>query len=324
MDVTSEEVRSSRFQGTRHVYDRREVDAFLHRIAATLEVYERKLAVTESHVESLEQALDLAHNRARSMKEREARISELETALAAAQHNYESVMAQLEERATEKARTKKVDTSSTVVEARARAEELVKEAKASAAKIEADAEKSAAAMRREALHFVAQAKEKVHGEAAAAESEYKARLDEAEKRLAEAEERAGQVELDRRKLEESINRLTARAEAERRELIADAEAMVTEAVAQAQADRDQMLEQARAQLRREMEGGGEAGPKLRRYVGRCPSCVQLSANFRAGWPRRPTCLPRSSSCRASWPTSTSKQPRWSTCATTRMTSTSCE
>lgn len=89
MDVTSDEIRSSRFQGTRHVYDRREVDAFLHRAASTLELYERKLAVTESHVQSLEKALDLANSRVRSVRERDARISELETALAAAQHHYE-------------------------------------------------------------------------------------------------------------------------------------------------------------------------------------------------------------------------------------------
>lgn len=89
MDVTSEEIRSSRFQGTRHVYDRREVDAFLHRAAATLEMYERKLAVTQSHLESLEKALDLANGRVRSGRARDARIGELEAALAAAQHNYE-------------------------------------------------------------------------------------------------------------------------------------------------------------------------------------------------------------------------------------------
>ena len=187
------------------------------------------------------------------MKERDARISELETALAAAQHNYESVMDQLEERATEKARTKKVDTSSTVIEARARAEDLVKEAETRAAQIVAEAEEAATATRNDALEHAAQAKERVDDEAAAAQSEYKARLDEAEARLAAAEKRAAQVETDRRKLEDSINQLTARAEAERRELIADAEAMVTEAVAKAQADRDQMLEEARAQLRGQLE-----------------------------------------------------------------------
>lgn len=96
MDVTSEEIRSSRFQGTRHVYDRREVDAFLHRAAATLEVYERKLTVMESHLESQEIALELAQSRARLLNSREARIAELESALAAAQHNYESALQQLE------------------------------------------------------------------------------------------------------------------------------------------------------------------------------------------------------------------------------------
>lgn len=99
MDVTSEEIRSSRFQGTRHVYDRREVDAFLHRAASTLEIYERKLTVTESHVENLEKALELAQSRARSMSALDARIAELEAALAASQHNYESAMSELEARA---------------------------------------------------------------------------------------------------------------------------------------------------------------------------------------------------------------------------------
>lgn len=99
MDVTSEEIRSSRFQGTRHVYDRREVDAFLHRAASTLEIYERKLTVTESHVENLEKALELAQSRARSMGGLDGRIAELEAALAASQHNYESAMSELEARA---------------------------------------------------------------------------------------------------------------------------------------------------------------------------------------------------------------------------------
>lgn len=96
MDVTSEEIRSSRFQGTRHVYDRREVDAFLHRAAATLEIYERKLTVTESHVASLEKALELAQSRARSTSALDARVAELEVALAAAQHKHESAVSELE------------------------------------------------------------------------------------------------------------------------------------------------------------------------------------------------------------------------------------
>jgi len=127
VDVSSEEIRSSRFQGTRHVYDRREIDAFLHRTAATLEVYERKLAVTQAHVESLEKALDLAHSRARSVSARESRIAELEAALAAAQHNYESAKSMLESSVDEPAVV--VDRLDVVVDARRRAEEILDEAR---------------------------------------------------------------------------------------------------------------------------------------------------------------------------------------------------
>ncbi len=127
MDVTSDEIRSSRFQGTRHVYDRREVDAFLHRTAATLEVYERKLAVTQAHVESLEKALDLAHGRARSVRSRETRIADLESALAAAQHNYESAMAMLEAQA-DAPPTPDVDDHELVMAARVRVEEILRDA----------------------------------------------------------------------------------------------------------------------------------------------------------------------------------------------------
>lgn len=128
MDVTSDEIRSSRFQGTRHVYDRREVDAFLHRAASTLEVYERKLAVTESHVESLEKALDLANSRVRSVRERDARISELETALAAAQHNYELEVDRTESEVSAPAA---VDEShdELLEESRSRAAEIIEQAR---------------------------------------------------------------------------------------------------------------------------------------------------------------------------------------------------
>ena len=39
-----------------------------HRVAAALEVYERRDAVTQSHIESLEHALELAQSRARSLR----------------------------------------------------------------------------------------------------------------------------------------------------------------------------------------------------------------------------------------------------------------
>jgi hypothetical protein len=136
VDVTSDEIRSSRFQGTRHVYDRREVDAFLHRTAATVEVYERKLAVTQAHLESLEKALDLAHGRARSVRSREARIAELEAALAAAQHNYESAATLLESQNTE------TDEHQLVLEARRRAEALLAEATEESARLRSEAERT--------------------------------------------------------------------------------------------------------------------------------------------------------------------------------------
>ncbi len=144
MDVTSEEIRSSRFQGTRHVYDRREVDAFLHRAASTLEIYERKLTVTESHVESLEKALELAQSRARSMSGLDGRIAELEAALAAAQHNYESAMSELEARGefepsklgpakTDHELQAKIEAADAIkAEALQRAQELEQEARATA------------------------------------------------------------------------------------------------------------------------------------------------------------------------------------------------
>ncbi len=160
MDVTSDEIRTSRFQGTRHVYDRREVDAFLHRTAATLEMYERKLAVTQAHVESLEKALDLAHGRVRSIQGRDARIAELETALAAAQHNYESARSMLEAQDDGAAI---VDTANDDLlrEARRQAEALLEGATAEASLIRAEgdrlraeaaaaAESAAAAARTEA------------------------------------------------------------------------------------------------------------------------------------------------------------------------------
>ena len=141
MDVTSDEIRSSRFQGTRHVYDRREVDAFLYRTAATLEVYERKLAVTQAHVESLEKALDLAHGRARSVRSRETRIADLESALAAAQHNYESAMAMLEAQA-DAAQIPDVDDHELVLAARVRVEEILRDAMHEAERTRAESEQN--------------------------------------------------------------------------------------------------------------------------------------------------------------------------------------
>jgi hypothetical protein len=142
MDVTSDEIRSSRFQGSRHVYDRREVDAFLHRTAATLEMYERKLAVTEAHVQSLEKALDLAHDRARASRSRETRISELESALAAAQHNYESAMELLQAH-SEAPQVPDVNDHELVMAARTRVEQLLRGAMEESARILAKSEKRA-------------------------------------------------------------------------------------------------------------------------------------------------------------------------------------
>lgn len=137
VDVTSNEIRSSRFQGTRHVYDRREIDAFLHRTAATLEMYERKLTVTEAQVESLEKALDLAQSRARSIENREDRIAELEAAVAAAQHNYESTLAAMESRGDDS----DVLAAERLAEAERQAEEILIAAHREAGRVKAEAER---------------------------------------------------------------------------------------------------------------------------------------------------------------------------------------
>ncbi|MCP3975348.1 MAG: hypothetical protein GY720_12760 [bacterium] len=167
MDVTSEEIRSSRFQGTRHVYDRREVDAFLHRAAATLEVYERKLAVTESHVQSLEKALDLANSRVRSVRQRDARIGELETALASAQHHYELEVERTEANAVAPIRASS-DREATE-DSQRRSEEIIDEARQKAEAIRTravdyteqasdEAEEILAAARAEGVGLIEQAK----------------------------------------------------------------------------------------------------------------------------------------------------------------------
>jgi chemotaxis protein histidine kinase CheA len=171
LDVTSEEIRSSRFQGTRHVYDRREIDAFLHRVAATLEVYERRVAVTQAHVESLEKALDLAHSRARSVRDRELRIAELETALAAAQHNYESLQAELESNPPGAAA--EAASGEIAAEARRRADQLVEEAAREALAIRNDAEDIRTEAAETAAGLIADA------EAAANESRQMAHLEQA-------------------------------------------------------------------------------------------------------------------------------------------------
>lgn len=63
MDVTAQDVRSAHFSGTRHVYDRREVDSFLIRLADALERYENELGASRRRLRSLEQALESALHR---------------------------------------------------------------------------------------------------------------------------------------------------------------------------------------------------------------------------------------------------------------------
>jgi DivIVA domain-containing protein len=260
LDVTSDEIRSSRFQGTRHVYDRREVDAFLHRVASTLEVYERRVAVTQAHVESLEKALDLAHSRARSVRDRELRIAELETALAAAQHNYESLQAELEANPPSVA----PDTSSgdIAAQARRRADELVEKAAREALSIRNDAERIRTEAEEAAANLIADAEavgmesrrtadlERTvsAGNGAAAATEPPIDLEALETRIAEARQQAEEAEAAREQLTAELEQMREEAAAERQRLMEDAEQTVAEAVAQAEIDRDRMLAQAEAEL----------------------------------------------------------------------------
>ncbi len=61
MDLTSQEAAAIRFTGTRYVYNRREVDAFVRRVATTLRDQERELARITARMAALEHALDVAH-----------------------------------------------------------------------------------------------------------------------------------------------------------------------------------------------------------------------------------------------------------------------
>lgn len=63
MDLTAHDVRSAHFSGTRHVYDRREVDGYLIRLADALERYENELGASRRRLRSLEQALESAQHR---------------------------------------------------------------------------------------------------------------------------------------------------------------------------------------------------------------------------------------------------------------------
>jgi len=74
MDLTSQEAAAIRFTGTRYVYNRREVDAFVRRVATTLRDQERELARITARMAALEHALDVAHaartSRAKASTER--------------------------------------------------------------------------------------------------------------------------------------------------------------------------------------------------------------------------------------------------------------
>ncbi len=199
MDVTSEEIRSSRFQGTRHVYDRREVDAFLHRAAATLEVYERKLAVTESHVQSLEKALDLANSRVRSVRQRDARIGELETALASAQHHYELEVERTEANAVAPIRASS-DREATE-DSQRRSEEIIDEAR-----------QKAEAIRTRAVDYTEQASDEAEEILAAARAEGVGLIEQAKAQEAEMLKQLAATRAD------AVAALEAEAEAQRTSL----------------------------------------------------------------------------------------------------------
>lgn len=74
MDLTAAEVAAIRFSGTRYVYNRREVDAFVRRVSTTLRNHERELARIATRMAALEHALDVAHaartSRAKASSER--------------------------------------------------------------------------------------------------------------------------------------------------------------------------------------------------------------------------------------------------------------
>jgi len=68
MDHTASGARNVRFSGTRHVYDRREVDEYLAVLADSLEEDERDLAAAQRRLESLERALEVAHSKLASVQ----------------------------------------------------------------------------------------------------------------------------------------------------------------------------------------------------------------------------------------------------------------
>ncbi len=79
MDVSAHDVRNARFSGTRHVYDRREVDEFLERLGASLERYEQELTISRRRLDSLEHALEVASAPdVRALEPAPGRIEELE------------------------------------------------------------------------------------------------------------------------------------------------------------------------------------------------------------------------------------------------------
>ncbi|HEX9645089.1 MAG TPA: DivIVA domain-containing protein [Acidimicrobiia bacterium] len=61
MDLSSEDVSRVRFTGTRHAYDRREVDAFLLRVASALLAHEKALATAQTRIDRLQKAVDQAN-----------------------------------------------------------------------------------------------------------------------------------------------------------------------------------------------------------------------------------------------------------------------
>jgi DivIVA domain-containing protein len=61
MELGSEDVTRVRFTGTRHAYDRREVDAFLLRVASALASHEKALAMAQTRIDRLQKAVDQAN-----------------------------------------------------------------------------------------------------------------------------------------------------------------------------------------------------------------------------------------------------------------------
>ena len=115
MDVSAQDVRTARFSGTRHVYDRREVDGYLVRLAEMLERYEREMTVSRRRLDSLEHLREAARSRLESVRQRHTAERDVPAASPP-----DAVLQDLEKRAEDL----KIDALAEAASIRRRAEEL--------------------------------------------------------------------------------------------------------------------------------------------------------------------------------------------------------